>query len=460
MKRYALAALSLTAAFGLMACGDETTTNNFTSTEIEDILAKKLPNCEKDIQGKIYFVSDLQELQICMDGDWMTLNGEDGAKGEKGEKGDQGDKGDTGKPGDKGKNGDNCEAKALKDSSGYKILCGGDSVGVVLNGKKGEPGEPGKPGKDGVSCQMTVYTDKGDTAAKVTCKDTTVYLFHGKDAEATGTGDNSGTDTGDIEGPQTTLSEGSMPNGLVIIGNQVWAGQNLNDATKGGHCINNEEENCATFGRLYTWAEAMNLDASYNQTTAGATTTKKNYQGICPEGYHIPTGNDWANLSAYVNSHSAATAVRVTNDYIESADVAGILLRGTTYDGNDNAIWTTRSGTVPATDFFGFMAVGAGYAGPEEECEYDASKDEDVCTVVYKNFSSILSLARFWTPVETADWEDEWVYVTNMTADASGMAIDAEIEKETLASVRCMMNMTAEQYKETEEYKALFTSNK
>lgn len=465
MKRYALAALSLTAAFGLMACGDETTTNNFTSTEIEDILAKKLPDCEKDIQGKIYFVSDLQELQICMDGDWKTLNGEDGAKGEKGEKGDQGDKGETGKQGAKGENGDNCEAKALKDSSGYKILCGGDSVGVVLNGKKGAPGEPGKPGKEGTSCQMTPIKDRGDTAAMVICKADTVYLLNGKNAEGTGAGDNGGTGTGgsgsgDSEGPQTTLSEGSMPNGLVIIGNQVWAGQNVNDDTKGGACYANDDENCATFGRLYTWAEAMAIDTSYNTTSAGSKTTKKNYQGICPDGFHIPTGNDWQNLVSYLNGLEAAAAIRTERDYGNFIDVSGILLRGTTFDGNENAIWTAASGTVPATDAFGFMAVGAGYGELVWEPNYDDTKEDYVYTAVYKDFKERLNRTYFWTNVEVENYPDEYAYRFKLSSDNSGSDVDGDDAKIYAFSVRCLMNMSADDYKKTDEYKALFIEKK
>ncbi|MDY6331225.1 MAG: histidine phosphatase family protein [Fibrobacter sp.] len=54
-----------------------------------------------------------------------------------------------------------CKTEPLDDNSGLKIICGGDSVGVVQNGKDGKDGENGKDGKngadgkDGSSCYVT-----------------------------------------------------------------------------------------------------------------------------------------------------------------------------------------------------------------------------------------------------------------------------------------------------------------
>ncbi len=42
-----------------------------------------------------------------------------------------------------------CTTKPLKDSSGVKIICNGDSIGVVLNGIDGKDGTDGKDGSDG-----------------------------------------------------------------------------------------------------------------------------------------------------------------------------------------------------------------------------------------------------------------------------------------------------------------------
>lgn len=450
MKRYAFAAFALTAAFGLVACGDETTTNNYTTTEIEDIVSKKLPDCDKETKGKIYFVTDKEELQICMDGEWITTNGEDGEQGEPGGKGEPGDKGDPGEKGDPGKS---CTAKMLKDSTGYKIVCGKDSVGVVLNGKKGEPGEPGNPGNPGENCQMTAFKDKGDTVAMVTCKKDTVWLMNGKNVESSGSGEGtgSGEGSGSGEGPenqQTTLTEGSLPNGLVIIGNQVWAGQNVNDASKGGTCYNNDEEYCETFGRLYTWSEAMDKGRSNNDVSIG--TIRKNYQGICPDGYHIPTGTDWENLSKYVNSTKRAAEIRTANDYYDDDDVSGIMLRGTTYDGNDMPIWSTNGG-VQAEDTYGFMVVGAGYG----ELSDDDNDETDKYDPVFKNFIELLNSAHFWIAAEESGYEGAYAYRAAFDVNKKAFSIDTD-SKMYAFSVRCLMNMSATEYMKTEEYKKQF----
>ena len=40
-----------------------------------------------------------------------------------------------------------CTTKELKDKSGVKVICDGDSVGVVLYGKNGKDGKDGADGK-------------------------------------------------------------------------------------------------------------------------------------------------------------------------------------------------------------------------------------------------------------------------------------------------------------------------
>lgn len=456
MKRYALAALSLTAAFGLLACGEDTTTNNYTTTEIDEIASKKLPDCEKENQGKIYFVSDKEELQICMDGDWKSLNGVDGEKGDKGEKGEQGE------TGVKGNDGESCEAQALKDKSGYKILCGGDSVGVVLHGEKGDKGdqgETGEKGDDGASCQMTPVTDKGDTAAMVICKQDTVYLLNGKNADGSSAGGSGtgGSGTGEGGGPQTSLTEGSMPNGLVIIGNQVWKGQNENDATKGGACYNNKDVNCERFGRLYSWAEAMAIDTSYNHVTAEDITTRKNYQGICPDGFHIPTPTDWSNLRNYVNGTQKARELRIANEFYEDTDVSSMILRSTEYDGNGELVWTSKANTLNGVDSYGFMIVGSGWGELNWHEDWDDQLEDYVSTAKYEGFEAQKERAYFWTNLEHSDREDG-AYYTSFHYDDSGMfSSDWQWDtKNILFSVRCIMNMSAADYMKTDEYKNLF----
>ncbi len=79
----------------------------------------------------------------------------------------------------------------------------------------------------------------------------------------------------------------------VLIGNQCWMRENLNigtmingsNQTNNGtiekYCYNNDASNCDTYGGLYQWNEMMQY-----VTTEGV-------QGICPDGWHIPTDTEW-----------------------------------------------------------------------------------------------------------------------------------------------------------------------
>jgi uncharacterized protein (TIGR02145 family) len=71
----------------------------------------------------------------------------------------------------------------------------------------------------------------------------------------------------------------------VLLGNQCWFQENLNYETQGGSwCYNDEVQNCERYGRLYTFETAM------------AGSTEENSRGICPEGWRIPSDEDFKGL--------------------------------------------------------------------------------------------------------------------------------------------------------------------
>ena len=111
-------ALGVTAMF-FVACGDETTQINQTGLEVADSV-DDLSKCTKDREGEQAFVKDENATRICIDGDWVPMVGDY-----------------------------SCKTVELKDGSGLKIVCNGDSIGVVLNGEKGKDGKNGRDGEDG-----------------------------------------------------------------------------------------------------------------------------------------------------------------------------------------------------------------------------------------------------------------------------------------------------------------------
>lgn len=92
----------------------------------------------------------------------------------------------------------------------------------------------------------------------------------------------------------------------VQIGEQCWMAQNLNIGTQisgGGYqtdndliekfCYGNNAANCETYGGLYEWNEMMQY------------TTQEGTQGICPEGWHLPSNAEWTAMTDYVRSQPA-----------------------------------------------------------------------------------------------------------------------------------------------------------
>ena len=47
------------------------------------------------------------------------------------------------------------------------------------------------------------------------------------------------------------------------------------------------------YGRLYQWAAAMGVSASYNGAIFGDSV---NHRGVCPAGWHVPTSGEWTTL--------------------------------------------------------------------------------------------------------------------------------------------------------------------
>ena len=100
--------------------------------------------------------------------------------------------------------------------------------------------------------------------------------------------------------------EGKIYN-TVLIGNQCWLKENLDvgtringsqDQTNNGiiekYCYNDDPNNCTTYGGLYQWDEIMQY------------TTLEGTQGICPEGWHIPTYVDWDLLTDFLGGQEVA----------------------------------------------------------------------------------------------------------------------------------------------------------
>lgn len=98
--------------------------------------------------------------------------------------------------------------------------------------------------------------------------------------------------------PTITDFDGNIYN-TVLIGEQCWMKENLKasrDAAGNSiarYCYENNLEYCDWYGGLYDWFTAMNGEVGSNTMPSGV-------QGICPEGWHLPSHFEWTKLEQYV----------------------------------------------------------------------------------------------------------------------------------------------------------------
>lgn len=159
----------------LMACSEQGTTENITQITqngmdvIDDV--SLLPPCSASNEGEMVWITNEATPRNCREGKWYAVA--------------------------EGSVTATCFTEPLFDGSGVKIICGGDSIGVVYNGIDGAPGTPGNDGKDGEdgtdgtngqdgSDGVDGVDGKGcsiepidDTSVRVICGDDSTILFTG-----------------------------------------------------------------------------------------------------------------------------------------------------------------------------------------------------------------------------------------------------------------------------------------
>ena len=154
--RFCVAATAIANLAFLVACGDETTQINQTGVEVVDSLSD-LPKCTSNNDGSIAYVKGETSARICVEGEWFAAA--EAAKDTVYVSGDF-----------------SCKTEELKDKSGLKIVCNGDSIGVVLNGSAGKDG---KNGAAGTGCSVV---DRTDSTVTVACGDSTMVMPLGSGA--------------------------------------------------------------------------------------------------------------------------------------------------------------------------------------------------------------------------------------------------------------------------------------
>ena len=140
---------------------------------------------------------------------------------------------------------------------------------------------------------------------------------------------------------------------------EVWMAENLNYETANSYCYNDNASNCTKYGRLYTWAAAMDSVGTWSINGKGCgngTTCSPRYpvRGVCPQGWHLPFQSEWYELFKAVGGESSAGIMLKSasgwnkngggaDDYGFSALPAGLRygLADYDYEGNYAYFWTS-----------------------------------------------------------------------------------------------------------------------
>lgn len=181
----------------------------------------------------------------------------------------------------------------------------------------------------------------------------------------------------------------------IEIGKQVWMAENLRFKTEGSFAPDNDEKNVARYGRLYTWTAAMGIPAVFSDQQVDKDIDiknkmqGKNFRGIAPEGWHIPSDKEWEELANFV---------------AKKAKDAHVKLRS-------SCIWQK-----PGRDTYGFFALPAGY-------RFDSG-----C------FCQFGKRTRFWSKNEYGSSNAYRFGLTEESADIEG------VYRSDAISVRCIKN--------------------
>lgn len=119
----------------------------------------------------------------------------------------------------------------------------------------------------------------------------------------------------------------------VVIGGKTWMAENLNFATDSSFCYDDIPANCTKYGRLY-----QEFDA----------------EEACPEGWALPTENDFWDLT-----NAAKDEFGDNNGSLRAVDEW------------ENTIFGDN---VTATNASGFSALPAGYRAKTGECDGEGTK--------------------------------------------------------------------------------------
>ncbi|MBO7629145.1 MAG: fibrobacter succinogenes major paralogous domain-containing protein, partial [Bacteroidales bacterium] len=232
--------------------------------------------------------------------------------------------------------------------------------------------------------------------------------------------------------PTVTDIDGNVYN-TVMIGTQCWMKENLrtiaNIPSGDTHTLddnhtsavdyagpwrytpNNDPANVAAYGYLYNWNAVMNGAEPSTANPSGV-------QGICPYGWHVPSGNEWIQLADYVGNQNEYSC----NGIVPSIFIAKALADSVGWDSSTN--FCAVGNDLSSNNATGFSARPAGVFG----------NDAVNSAVTFNNFGQIFGL---WTSSEFNSVFANWVIIKNTNSTVTDWNWGT-LTKKIGMSVRCV----------------------
>ena len=164
----------------------------------------------------------------------------------------------------------------------------------------------------------------------------------------------------------------------VQIGTQCWFQKNLNvgtmiqganDQTNNSvlekYCYNNDTANCAIYGGLYQWAEAVQYQNGASNTASPSPAFSGNVKGMCPTGWHVPSDGEFCTLTTFLDA-----SVNCSTFAWSGVDVGGKMK-------STCSLWNNPN--IGATNNSGFSSLPGGYRS------------------AFGSFENVIDYATFWS---------------------------------------------------------------
>ena len=109
---------------------------------------------------------------------------------------------------------------------------------------------------------------------------------------------------------------------ITKINNQIWMAENLKAVIENSFCYYDNNRNCSKYGRLYTYQAASK---------------------VCPDGWHIPSIDEWRNLAEFLGGAQEAGKSLKGSKFGFKVPLAGFRRKDGVFLEIDNAaiFWTS-----------------------------------------------------------------------------------------------------------------------